>query len=119
MNADLLIGCLLFFGLHGLVWLTTNLQFIGPEWVARSLPAAVILSIPTTLVAYYATRYTHSGLDGTVWGTRFVGFSTSWLVFPVMTWALLGESPFEPKTLLCTALSVAIVLIQMLWTSPT
>ena len=119
MNADLLIGCLLFFGLHALVWLTTNLQFLGPEWAGRSLFAAVVLSIPTTLVAYYASRYTHSGLDGTVWGTRFVGFSTSWLVFPAMTWALLGESPFEPKTLLCTALSFAIVLIQVLWTSPT
>ena len=48
-----------------------------------------------------------------MWGARFLGFSASWLVFPLLTWALMGESMFTTKTLVCMALSFAIMAVQI------
>ena len=71
------------------------------------------LAIPTSLLAYYATRIGYSALGDSVWSLRFIGFGTSYLVFPVLTWLLLGESMFNLKTMLCIGLSFVIVGIQL------
>jgi hypothetical protein len=38
-------------------------------------------------------------------------------VFPILTWWLLKESMFTPKTMVCIALSFLIVCIQVFWKS--
>ena len=110
MNVVLGVGALLL--VHVLVWYTTNLQLVDGWKDSGKVWGVIIgLAIPTSLVAAYATKALYASLDS-VWAIRFIGFGTSYLVFPVMTWILLGESMFTLKTLLCIALSIVILMIQ-------
>jgi drug/metabolite transporter (DMT)-like permease len=109
----LFITFLLFTLLHVGVWFSSNTQLMSDVWKARSFWIMIALAIPTSLLAYYATRIGYSALGDSVWSLRFIGFGTSYLVFPVLTWLLLGESMFTLKTMLCIALSFVIVAIQL------
>ena len=109
---NIAIGVASLIMVHILVWLTTNLQLVeGWKDSGKVWWVIIGLAIPTSLVAAYATKSLYSSLDS-VWAIRFIGFGTSYLVFPVMTWILLGESMFTLKTLLCIALSIVILMIQ-------
>ena len=107
------IGVLLFTILHICVWWATNAQFIEGWSQESALMLSVLLSIPITLLAFFASRYTYFALDGHAWAVRFVGFGTSYLIFPVLTWYFLNESMFTVKTLACIFLSVVIIYIQL------
>ena len=112
---QLILGILFFVLLHSLVWFSTNLQFMEQDIKNRSLEIAMLLSIPTTLLAYYGSKLTYASLSESVWAIRFIGFGTSWLVFPILTWVLLGESMFTPKTLICTFLALCIISVQIFY----
>ena len=114
-GTSLLLGSLLFVVMHSLAWFTSNTQFMGSSWSSHSLPIALALSFPTTLAAYYGSRLVYAGLGGNAWGMRIMVFGISWFVFPAMTWALLGESPLNPKTMVCVALSFVIIAVQLYW----
>ena len=109
----LLIALCLFLVTHSLVWFSVNLQFVSGEWADKSLLITLVIGIPTSLAAYYASRYGYMALEESAWGVRFLGFGTSYLVFPILTWFLLGESMFTLKTTICIFLSVLILLIQI------
>lgn len=111
----LTIGIVFFTLLHCLVWFSTNTQFMDQDIKNRSLEIAMLLSIPTTLLAYYGSKFTYAALAESVWAIRFIGFGTSWLVFPVLTWVLIGESMFTPKTLICTFLALCIISVQLFY----
>ena len=70
-------------------------------------------SVPISLCAYYASRLGYGELGDSAWGVRFLAFGTSYLVFPVLTYLMLGESMFTFKTMICVALSVIIISIQI------
>jgi hypothetical protein len=109
----LLLTFVLFFILHIGVWFSTNTQLISEEWKDRSFWIMMALAIPTSLFAYYATRVGYSELNNSAWSLRFIGFGTSYLVFPMLTWLLLGETMFTIKTMVCIGLSFLIILIQL------
>ena len=110
MNVILGVGSLIL--VHILVWMTTNLQLVEGWKDSNKIWWVIVgLAIPTSVLAAYATRMLYISLDS-AWSIRFVGFGTSYLVFPIMTWALLGESMFSLKTLLCIVLSIVILMIQ-------
>jgi hypothetical protein len=44
--------------------------------------------------------------------TRFLFFGLSYLVFPVLAYYFLRESPFTMKTVISTILSITIIYIQ-------
>lgn len=114
MKANLLLYSIsLFIMCQALVWFSTNLQFVNEYWKAKSLMVALILSLPLTTCAYFASRFGYAALDGSAWGVRFLGFGMSYIVFPVLTFALLGESFFTAKVLICTLLSVCIIAVQV------
>lgn len=48
-----------------------------------------------------------------VWTARFIGSCTGFIVFPLLTWFLLGESMFTFKTMSCVGLSLMILFIQI------
>ena len=98
-----------------MIWWSTNLQFVREYWRDKALYVSLALAIPITVTAFFATRFTYEGLGDTVWGSRFVAFGTSYLIFPILTWVVLKESMLTPKTLLCIALPLLIVAIQILW----
>jgi len=110
---NILLGVSLLVVVHIFVWLTTNLQLVeGWKEQGKTFWVVVCLAIPTSLIAAQATRTLYESLDS-AWSIRFIGFGTSYLVFPLMTWILLGESMFTLKTIICIALSIVILVIQI------
>ena len=113
MNLNLFYSCVLFSALHTLVWFSANSQFISDEWKAKSMMIMLLVAVPISACAYYATRLAYEPLGESVWGARFLGFGVSYLVFPILTYVLLGESMFTTKTMLCVILSFLIIGIQI------
>ena len=101
--------------MHVMVWWSINLQFVNEEWKGKSLIVTLILSLPISFMSWYAARMTYDALDETAWGVRFLSFGVSYLVFPILTWIILRESMFTPKTMICIGLSALIIAIQIFW----
>tara|TARA_Y100000592_G_scaffold79859_1_gene126026 strand:+ start:400 stop:756 length:357 start_codon:yes stop_codon:yes gene_type:complete len=114
-SAQLLGSIGLFFLVHIMVWFTTNTQFMDSAIKDKSLLIAIILAIPTTLCAYFASKITYGMLEESAWAVRFIAFGTSWLIFPFLTWWLLNESMLTPKTMICTFLAICIICVQLFW----
>ena len=114
--AQLSLGVGLFIVMHILVWFSGFLQFVNDEyWKSKSLLIALALSLPITITAYYAGKSLYTPLENSAWAIRFIGFGTSYLIFPLLTWIFLNESVFTPKTMVCIALSLLIISIQIFW----
>lgn len=114
MSVNLLYCFLCCIMLHILAWFGTNLQLISHSgWSEKSLIIAVCFAIPCTLCAYFGTKFGYMALGESAWGVRFFIHATSYLVFPFLTWYLLGESMFTLKVGLSILLSVIIILIQV------
>ena len=113
-HVKLFYGVLLFVSVHVMVWFAVNFQFFNNgEWKDKSFWLAIFLAIPTTIASYYAVRFSYTALNDSVWASRFIGFGCSWLVFPFLTWFMLGESMLNTKTLSCTFLAFLIMYIQI------
>ena len=113
MTTNLLYCFVCFLLLHVCVWFSTNLQLVSEAAASKSLLVAVCLAVPTTLLAYFGTKYGYQALGESAWGVRFFAFSVSYLIFPFLTYWFLGESMFTLKTMLCIALSFLIIAIQV------
>jgi len=96
-----------------LVWdlLKSKLGWVWPKWV---IPLGYFsgMGIPISLLFWYATKIGYEGF-GNLWAVRFMGFATSMLTFPVMTWLYLGET-ITLKTLVTILLAFIIMLLQLL-----
>ena len=93
------------------VFFQHNLQFINPWWKNKEVLNVLIFSIPIGF--FYLKSWTFFvEFLGTVWSARFLFFGLSYLIFPILTYTFLNESPWTLKTVLSTLLSVLIILIQ-------
>ncbi len=115
MFAKLVAGMACFIVLHTLVWFSTNLQFVNDKLAEKSFQIMLGCSLPISLLAYYGSRFTYDAMENSAWSVRFIAFGTSYLIFPILTWLLLKESMFTPKTITCIGLSALIVAIQIFW----
>lgn len=106
----------LFFGIftlmHLLVWVSTNWQLTENANPHHAFWISVVCAIPISLLSFYGTRVGYDQF-GSVWSIRLIVFGISYITFPVLTWVLLHESPFNTKTMLCILLSFLIILIQL------
>ena len=109
---NLAITILLLICTHISIWFGSNAQLIDGWSRGKALYICIFLAVPTALFAFYSTKYAYITF-GTLWSTRLLAFGISYLVFPVLTWIFLSESPFNAKTLACILLSMIIVLIQI------
>lgn len=112
---QLFLGSSLITILHVIIWFSSNGQFIkGNEFFSKHGLAFAVCSGPVVAVlGYYGARLIYEAMSGSVWQIRFIGFGLSYLVFPVLTWYLLGEPMWTLKTGLCIALSFLIIFIQI------
>lgn len=93
------------------VFFQHNIQYIYPWWRNKDLINVLIFSIPVGY--FYLKSWTYfTDASGSVWNTRFIFFGLSYLVFPINSYFFMGESPFTLKTLICTLLSLLIILVQ-------
>jgi len=114
----LLFGSSLIVLLHILVWFSANGQFIKDSSLEsffsnHGLAFAMVIGPLIGALGYYGSRLIYEAMSGSVWQIRFIGFGLSYLVFPILTWALLGESMWTAKTMVCILLSFLILAIQV------
>ena len=96
-----------------LIWYQLNSQLVW-DWAkgTKSMWIMSILGIPISLLFWLATKWGYIGF-GSLWPVRFMGFATSMMTFPIMTWLYLGEI-ITLKTILTLGLAVIIMLIQLI-----
>ena len=71
-----------------------------------------MLAIPTSVVSFYACKWAYDVLES-AWSVKLFGFAAGHLVFPILTWIFLQESPFNLKTITSIILALAIVFVQV------
>ena len=108
------LGILIFMFGQVLGWYQLNLQKMYSWWQDKALLSAVLVGVPTSITFWYAWKFV-SEATGSVWSARFLGSCTGFLVFPVLTWYMLGETMFTTKTMVCLFLSLLIILIQIFY----
>ncbi|MAI58233.1 MAG: hypothetical protein CML56_04535 [Rhodobacteraceae bacterium] len=114
MTVKLFAGICLYILGHVLAWFQLNSQFVW-DW-AKTTPmlSVLVYSIPVGICFLYGTKFCVEE-TGALWSSRFLAFAASYMAFPVMTWYFLNESMFTTKTMICIALSICIVMIQIFW----
>ena len=96
-----------------LIWYQLNSQLVW-DWAkgTKSMWIMSLLGIPISLLIWYCTKIGYSGF-GNLWAVRFMGFATSMLTFPIMTYLYLGEA-ITLKTLITILLAIIIMILQLL-----
>lgn len=95
-------------------WYQLNLQKFSEWWSDKPLTSAILIGVPTSVAFWYAWQMVSEATDS-VWSARFIGSCTGFVVFPILTWYVLGESMFTTKTMICLFLSLLIILIQIFY----
>ena len=71
-----------------------------------------LMGIPISFMFWYCTKIGYQGF-GSLWPVRFMGFATSMLTFPLMTYLYLGEV-ITLKTGITIILAIIIMLLQLI-----
>ena len=113
MAKYVILSILAFIITNILVWYQLNSQLVW-DWAkgTKSMWIMSLLGIPISLLFWYATKIGYIGF-GNLWAVRFMGFATSMLTFPIMTWLYLGEA-ITLKTIITILLAIIIMILQLL-----
>ena len=113
INKYIVLTIALFLLNNVLIWYQLNSQLVW-DWAkgAKSMWIMSLLGIPISLLFWLATKWGYIGF-GNLWAVRFIGFATSMLTFPIMTWLYLGEA-ITLKTLVTLLLALIIMILQLL-----
>ena len=110
---NLLIGFL--YGLVAQVFTFMQLQgSIKYGWYVKYPLIIILASIPSGWLFLKSVQHFVTAFGGEIWPSRLIGYGIGVVVFTLMSYYLFKE-PLSPKTLVCLGLSVAIILIQILW----
>jgi hypothetical protein len=107
-------SCLLTIAGHIFLWFQANSQFVWDWWRDHQIASVLIFSMPAAFCFFYGWTFAVQEFNS-VWSARLIGFALSFTIFPVLTWYMLGESMFRPKVLICIALAVGILLVQLFY----
>ena len=104
---------MIFFLTNIIIWYQLNSQLVW-EWAkgTKAMWFSALLGIPISLLFWYATKIGYEGF-GNLWAIRFLGFATSMLTFPVLTYFYLGEA-ITLKTLITILLAIVIMILQLI-----
>ena len=109
----MVITMLLFLFNNILIWYQLNSQLVW-DWAktSKAMWFSALLGIPISLLFWWATKIGYEGF-GNLWSIRFIGFATSMLTFPVMTYFYLGEV-ITLKTTITILLAIVIMILQFI-----
>ena len=109
----MVITMLLFLFNNILIWYQLNSQLVW-DWAktSKAMWFSALLGIPISLLFWWATKIGYIGF-GNLWSIRFLGFATSMMTFPIMTYFYLGEA-MSLKTLITLLLAIIIMILQLL-----
>lgn len=108
----MITSLILFFCLHTAIWFSTNYQFTNKLTEKSSLLICLALAIPISVSAFYASKYAYEYFES-AWSVKLVGFGIGYIVFPILTWFYLHESPFSIKTMTSILLAFIIIGVQL------
>ena len=94
---------------HIIAWFHMQGQF-KYEW-AKSLWWIVLGGIPISFCFFYGTKWYYDYFQN-YWYVRPIGFGMATMVFGVLTWLILNETP-DMRTWITLFLSLAIIVIQL------
>ena len=114
LKSHLIILTILIFFLNNIfIWYQLNGQLVWNFWKSpKGIAVSLLMGIPITGLFWLATKWGYQGF-GTLWPVRFMGFATSMMTFPIMTWLYLGEV-ITLKTIITMVLAVIIMLLQLI-----
>ena len=102
-----------FFVNNIIIWYQLNGQLVWDFWKSwKGIVVMLLMGIPISGLFYLATKWGYDGF-GTLWPVRFLGFATSMMTFPIMTWLYLGEV-ITLKTIITILLAIIIMILQFL-----
>jgi hypothetical protein len=109
----ILISTFVFIFSQILIWYQLNSQLVW-EWAKgyKSMIWMSLLGIPISMLMWYCTKWGYIGF-GSLWAVRFMGFATSMMVFPIMTYFYLGE-PMTFKVIATLILALIIMILQLI-----
>ena len=107
------ISTIIFILTQIVIWYQLNSQLVW-KWAegTKSMWLMSLLGIPISVLMWYCTKIGYIGF-GSLWAVRFIGFATSMMVFPIMTYYHLGE-PMTLKVLITLGLATVIMIIQLI-----
>ena len=99
--------------LGGIVgWFQNNLWQFSSWWKDKGAISVLIFSLPIGFAMYYAWKY-FVLYFGSTWSARMMFFALSYMIFPILTYVFLNESPFTVKNIISIALSILIIVVQI------
>ena len=109
----MVITMLLFLFNNILIWYQLNSQLVW-EWAktSKAMWFSALMGIPISIMFWYCTKIGYQGF-GALWPVRFMGFATSMMTFPLMTYLYLGEA-ITLKTGITVILAIIIMLLQLI-----
>jgi hypothetical protein len=110
---NLVIGLVLFFLSHIVIWIQINGQFVW-VWFKDNPLLVSLFGFPISYLLIVATKYIVAGFDGILWPGRFIGFGTGMIVMAIFTWYFLGEG-FTTKTITSLLIATGLVCMQIFW----
>ena len=109
----ILITILIFFLNNIMIWYQLNGQLVWDFWKSwKGITLSLLMGIPITALFWWATKIGYDGF-GNLWAVRLLGFATSMISFPIMTWLYLGEV-VSLKTIISIGLAISIMLLQLI-----
>ena len=113
LNKYIVITTILFFVNNIIIWYQLNSQLVW-EWAktSKAMWFSALLGIPIGLLFWYGTKLGYQGFNS-LWSVRFIGFATSMMTFPIMTYFYLGEA-MSLKTLITLLLALVIMILQLI-----
>ena len=113
MSKHIILTLVSFLIANILVWYQLNSQLVW-KWAEgyKSMWLMSLLGIPISLLFWLCTKWGYIGF-GSLWAVRFMGFATSMLVFPLMTYFYLGE-PMTLKVWITILLALIIMILQFI-----
>ena len=113
INKEIVYTILIFFFNNIVIWFQLNSQLVWNSWKGNTgLFVTLLLGIPITYLFWLATKLGYQGF-GNLWSVRFLGFATSMITFPFLTYFFLGE-PMGLKTIITLGLAITIMLLQLI-----
>ena len=105
------------------LWMALGISLLGHIWAwfhmqgqfkyewAKSMWWVVLGGIPISICFYFSTRWMYEYFQN-YWYVRPIGFGLSTMIFGLLTWQVLNETP-DTRTIITLLLSVVIVILQL------
>ena len=109
----IVLTILIFFLNNIIIWYQLNGQLVWGFWkTTKGIIIMLSMGIPISGLFYLGTKLGYEGF-GALWPVRLLGFATSMVTFPAMTWLYLGEM-ITLKTGISILLAIIIMLLQLI-----